>query len=120
MGNVHGNSIGIESTSGRIVLETAEEIVVADGVEFGIALEAVNSTLALYSISALNIIVIGEEYFLGSMELTAAADGLFRPVVPANVNLDVGPTAVGLDPLDPGDVRGLRGLRRPHEDAVPD
>lgn len=120
MGNIHGDTIGIEGAGGGIVLETAKEVVVADGVELGVALEAVNSTLALYSIGALNIVVVGEEHLLGSVELTAAADGLLRPVVPADVDLDVCPAAVGFDPLDPRHVGGLRGLGRPHEHAVPD
>jgi len=60
----HSNSIRIESTGGGIVLETTEEIVVPNGIQFGVALEAVNRTLTFDCVGALNIEVIREENLL--------------------------------------------------------
>lgn len=71
---VHGNSIGIEGSSRRIILETTEKIVVANGIKLGIALEAVDRTLAFNCVGALNVVVIGEENLLGTVKLTTAAD----------------------------------------------
>uniref|UniRef100_A0A2P2LDH5 Uncharacterized protein n=1 Tax=Rhizophora mucronata TaxID=61149 RepID=A0A2P2LDH5_RHIMU len=111
---IHSNSIGIESASSRIVLETAEEVVVSDGVKLRVALETVHRTLALDSVGALYIVVIGEEYFLGAVELAATADRLLRPVVPPDVDLDVGSSDVRFDRLDLCHVGRLHRFRRSH------
>lgn len=119
MAYIHGDTIGIERAGGGVVLETAEEVVVADGVELGVALEAVDRTLALDGVGALQVEVVGEEDLLGAVELPPAADRFLRPVVPSHVDLHVGPAPVRLDPFDLRHVGRLRGIRRPHEHAVP-
>lgn len=55
---IHGDSVGIESSGGGIVLETTEEVVVPDGIELGVALEGVDRTLGLNGIGALCVVVI--------------------------------------------------------------
>lgn len=119
MAYIHGDTIGIERAGGGVVLETAEEVVVTDGVELGVALEAVDCTLALDGVGALQVVVVGEEDLLGAVELPSAADRLLRTVVPSHEDLHVGPAPVRLDPLDLRHVGRLRRIRRPHEHAVP-
>ena len=70
-------------------LETVEEVVVADGVELGVALEAVDRTLALVGVGALQVVVVGEEDLLGAKELLLATTRLLRLVVPSDVDLHV-------------------------------
>lgn len=117
---IHGNAIGGEGASGRVILKTTEEIVVSDGIQLGVALEAVDRTLAFDCVGALDIEVVGEEQLLRPMELTAATDRLLRPVVPPHVHPHAPGTCVGgLYPLHPRHVGRLRRLRRPHQHAVP-
>lgn len=118
MVNIHGNSVRIEGTSSRIILETTKEVVISNSVELAITPKSMHSTLALYRISALNVVVVGEEDLLGSMKLSPAADGLLRPIVPPHVHLHVCSATVRLDPLDLRHVRRLPRLRRPHQNAV--
>jgi len=70
----HGNSIRIEGTGGGIVLKPTEEIVVPNSIQFCVALEAVDRTLAFDCVGALNIKVIREENFLRAMKLAATTD----------------------------------------------
>lgn len=118
MVNIHGDSVGIEGTSGGIILETTEEVVVSNSVELGISLESVHRALALYGVGALNVVVIGEKDLLGSVELSPAADRFLRPIVPPHVHLHVRSPTVRLDPLDLRHVRRLPRLPRPHQHAV--
>lgn len=118
MVNIHGDPVGIKGTSGGIILETTEEVVVSNSVELGISLEGVHRALALYGVGALNVVVIGEKDLLGSVELSPAADRFLRPIVPAHVHLHVRSPTVRLDPLDLRHVRRLPRLHRPHQHAV--
>jgi hypothetical protein len=111
---IHGDTIGIERAGGGVVLKMAEEVVVADGVELGVALEAVDRTLALDGVGALQVVVVGEEDLLGAVELLPAADRLLRPI-----DLHVCPAPVRLDPLDLRHVGRLRLIRQPHEHVAP-
>ena len=74
---------------GGVVLETVEEVVIAHGVELGVALEAMDRTLALDGVNALQVVVVGEEDLLGVEELPPAADRLLRPVVSSYIDLHV-------------------------------
>lgn len=115
--HLHSNSVRVEGPCWGIIFEATEEVIVAYGIEFCVALETVNRTLALNCVGALNIIVIGEEDLLGAMELTTTTDRLLRSVVPSNMNFHVGSPAVGLDLLHSGYIRRLRGVCRPHQHA---
>lgn len=86
---VYGDSIGIEGSGGGIILETTKVVVVTNGVELCVALESVNSTLALDCIGALNIVVIGEENLFSAVKLSPATDRFLRSVVPLYVNFHV-------------------------------
>lgn len=102
---VHGNSVRIKRSSRRIVVESAKEIFVTNSVEFGVALECVNRTLAFNTVGALYIAVIGQKQFLRAVKLTSAADRLLRAVIPPDMNLDVATSAVGLNLLNSSNVR---------------
>lgn len=116
--NIHSNSIRIESTGGRIILKTTKEVIVANGIKFSIALEAVDRTLALDGISTLDIVMIGQEHLFGAMELSATSDRLLRPVIPPDVDLNVGASTIGLDLLHSRHIGRLRGVGRPHQHAI--
>lgn len=60
----HCNSVRIEGTCGGIVLKPTEEIIVTNGIQFCVALEAVDRTLAFDCVGALNIKVIREKNLL--------------------------------------------------------
>jgi hypothetical protein len=64
------------STGGGVVLETAEEGVVANGIELGVALEAMDHILALDGVGTLQVVVVREEDLLGAEELPPAANPL--------------------------------------------
>lgn len=105
---VYGDSIGIKGSSGGIILETTKVIVVTNGVELCIALESVNSTLAIDCIGALNIMVIGEENLFDAVKLSPATDRFLRSIVPLYVNFDVTSFGVRFDLLHFSYIRRLR------------
>ncbi|KAE8100152.1 hypothetical protein FH972_018077 [Carpinus fangiana] len=84
------------SAGGGVILEMAEEVVIANGVEFGVALKAVDRTLALDGVDALQVIVVGEDDLLGAEELPPAADLLLQLVVPSHIDLHVCPASIRL------------------------
>lgn len=114
----HCNPIGHEAAGGGLILKPTKVIVVPDGIELGIVLEAVDGALSLDGVGALHVAVVGEEELLGPVEAAAASDGLLGAVVPPDPDLHVGPAAVGLDRLHLGHVRRLRGVGGPHQDRV--
>lgn len=61
---VHGHSVRIKRSGRRIVVESAKEIFITNGIEFGVALERVDRTLAFNCVGALYIAVIGHKQFL--------------------------------------------------------
>lgn len=104
---VYGDSIGVECSSGRIILETAKVIVVTNGVKLSIAFESVNSTLAFDCIGALYIVVIGEENLFGAVKLSPATDRFLWSVVPLYVNFNVGPFRIRFELFHFCYIRGL-------------
>lgn len=116
--NIHCYAIGSEVSGGRMILKTTEEIVVANVIEWCIALESVNLTLAFDCIRALNITVIGNEYFCASVKWLFAVFWFLRPVVPPDVNFHVASVVVGYDLIHFCYVRWLRRIGRSHEHAI--
>lgn len=104
---VHSNSVRIKCSGRRIVVKSAKEVFVPNSVEFGVALECVDRTLAFNCVGTLYISVIGHKKFLGAVKLTSAADRLLRTVVPPDVNPDVATSIVGLNLLNSSNVRRL-------------
>lgn len=96
---VDRNSIRVESSSSGVILEAAEEILIANSIKFGVALEGVDNALVLNSISALHVIVVREENLLGTMELASSSKRLLWPIVPAHSDLNIPTPAIGFNAL---------------------
>lgn len=117
LSSVHCDAIRGEGAGGRLILESAEEVLGPDIVELGVVLERVHDTLALDGVGALEVEVVGEEQLLGAVELPAAALGLLGAVVPAHPHPHAA-AAVSLHLLHPRHVRLVVRVRRPHQHAV--
>jgi hypothetical protein len=114
---LHCDTVRGEGARGRFVLEPAEEVLGPDIVELGVVLEGVDDALALNGVGALQVEVVGEEEFLGAVELAAAALGLLGAVVPAHPHPHAA-APVDLHLLHPRHVRVDFRVRRPHQHAV--
>lgn len=114
---IHSNAVRRESTGGGLVFESAKVVLGTDILKLGVVLEGVNSAFSLNGVSALSVVVVGEEELLRAVELSPATNGLFRPVVPPDSDLNVVPM-VGLDLLYSRHVRRLVGVRRSHQNTV--
>jgi hypothetical protein len=114
---VHGNTVRAERAGGGPVIESAIEVLGPDIVELGVVLEGMDDTLALDGVSALRVVVVGEEQLLCAVERPPASLGLLRPVVPAHPHLNA-PAPVGLHPLHSRHVRRVVTVRRSHQHAV--
>ena len=114
----HSNSVGRERSSSSFVLKSTVVIFSSNILQLGVVLEGVHCTLALNGVSALHIIVVGQEQLFGSMELPPPSNRLLRPVIPPHSHFHAA-SAFTFDLLDARHVRRLSGVRRAHQDGIP-
>lgn len=125
--HVHSDFVGGEEAAGGIVVESAEEVLVADDRQGSVRSQRVDDAFAFDRLREAPVDVVGEEHFLGPVEEPASAHGLLRPVVPPAHQHHSSPCVLArrahvlllLYLLNASDVRGCSLCRRPQHHALP-
>lgn len=115
--NSHSHSVWGEPPSSSLVLKSAIVILSPNILKLGVVLERVNRALPFDSVSALHVVVVGQEQLLSSVELSPPSDRLLGPIVPPHPHLHVVPT-IHLDLLYACYVWGLSRVRWSHQHTI--
>ncbi|GER48149.1 DNA gyrase subunit B [Striga asiatica] len=101
----HRHSIWKEISRSGFVLKTAVVIIGTHILQLGVIFERVHDALSLNGVSTLNVIMIRQEQFLSSMELSPSSSSLLWSIVPSHPNFHT-VTVISLDFLDTRHIRG--------------
>lgn len=114
---VYGDFLRLESSGGCFVFESAEIVFRRHSLQLCVAFEGVYIAFPFDRVSALNVYVVRQENFFGTMKLSPATFGFFRSVIPSSFNFHV------ISPVDPHllylrHIRGFGRLLIPHQDGI--